>query len=127
MGRRGKGPGAAQESVEIYRQLVEQEPQAFLPELAVSLNTLGNCFFKVGRWEEALQTCEEAVRALLPFFRALPAAFADRMQTMVENYLRACREVGKTPDARLMEEVRRAGLRVRPGPARRRRPTRRFR
>jgi hypothetical protein len=89
LGRRQRALGAARESVEIYRQLVEQEPQAFLPELAVSLNTLGNCFFKVGRWEEALQTCEEAVRALLPFFRALPAAFADRMQTMVENYLRA--------------------------------------
>jgi tetratricopeptide (TPR) repeat protein len=110
LGQQEEALQATLEAVKTYHQLADQNPRAFRPYLAMSLNNLGNWFFKVDRWEEALQTYEEAIRTLLPFFRALPTAFADRMQTMVENYLRACRKVGKTPDAGLMEELRRAGL-----------------
>jgi hypothetical protein len=61
----------------------------------------------LGRREEALAAYEEAVRTLLPFFQAFPAAFADWMQTMLGNYLWACQEAGEAPDAGLVEEVRR--------------------
>ena len=126
LGQQGEALQAAQESVEISRWLVKQNPQAFLPRLAWRLNTLANVLLRLGQRQEALQTYEEAVRTLLPFFRALPAAFADRMHTMVENYLHACRNAEKIPDTGLMEELRQAGLRVRPGAARGRRPTRRY-
>jgi len=53
---------------------------------------------------------EEAARTLLPFFRALPAAFADRMEYMLRDYVAACREAEREPDWELVEEVRR-GLR----------------
>jgi hypothetical protein len=37
---------------------------------------------------------------LLLFFRAIPAAFVDRMQTMLNNYLKACEALGRAPDAK---------------------------
>jgi hypothetical protein len=35
---------ATEEAVKIYRKLSEQNPQAFLPDLATSLNNLGDAF-----------------------------------------------------------------------------------
>jgi tetratricopeptide (TPR) repeat protein len=107
LGRREEALRATQEAVEIRRKLAEQNPQAFLPDLAMSLNNLGLMLSALGRREEALAAYEEAVRTLLPFFQALPAAFADWMQTMLGNYLQACQEAGEAPDAGLVEEVRR--------------------
>jgi len=62
----------------------------------------------MGQGEAALVAYEEAVRTLLPFFRALPAAFRDWMQTMLDNYIAACEEAKREPERGLVEEVRRA-------------------
>ena len=110
LGRREEALTATQEAVDIRRRLAEQNPQAFLPDLATSLNNLGRDLSALGRLEEALTAYEEAVRTLLPFFRVLPAAFADWMQVMLGNYLQACEEAGEETDWGLVEEVGR-GLR----------------
>jgi hypothetical protein len=52
---------------------------------------------------------EEAVRSLLPFFQALPAAFADRMGYMLRDYIAACRRAKQEPDRELVKGVLRAG------------------
>ena len=96
--------------MEHYHKLARQNPPAFLPDLAMSLNNLGRALSDLGRREEALAAYEEAVRTLLPFFQALPAAFAGWMQTMLGNYLWVCGEAKREPDWELVEEVRR-GLR----------------
>ncbi len=108
LGRREEALRATQEAVGIYRRLAQENPQAFLPDLAMSLNNLGNRLSALGRREEALAACEEAVRTLLPFFQAFPAAFADWMQTMLGNYLWACLKAWKLPDWGLVEEVGRS-------------------
>ena len=41
LGRREEALAAAQEAVEIYRRLAAERPDAFLPDLAMSLNNLG--------------------------------------------------------------------------------------
>ena len=43
---------------------------------------------------------EEAVRSLLPFFQALPTAFADRVESMLRGYVAACHALGRAPDAK---------------------------
>jgi len=110
LGRREEALTATQEAVGICRRLAQENPQAFLPDLAGSLNNLGRDLSALGRREEALTAYEEAVRTLLPFFRVLPAAFADWMQVMLGNYLQACEEAGEETDWGLVEEVGR-GLR----------------
>ncbi len=106
LGRREEALRATEEAVAHYRDLAAANPPAFLPDLAMSLNNLGAMLSALGRREEALAAYEEAVRTLLPFFRAYPQAFRDWMQTMRDNYLRACRALGREPDGELVESLR---------------------
>ncbi|HXF68460.1 MAG TPA: tetratricopeptide repeat protein, partial [Thermoflexus sp.] len=106
LGRREEALAAAQEAVAICRQLAQTHPHAFLPDLARSLNNLGDRLFELGRREEALAAYEEAVRVLAPFFLKLPAAFADRMSSMVWDYIDACRALGREPDEELLGPIR---------------------
>jgi tetratricopeptide (TPR) repeat protein len=50
-----------EEAVAIRRGLAGARPDAFLPDLAMSLNNLSNCLANLGRREEALGAIEEAV------------------------------------------------------------------
>ena len=45
------------------------------------------------------------MRRLLPFFRALPTAFADRMGYMLRDYIAACRRAEQEPDGELVKGV----------------------
>ncbi len=53
------------------------------PALAHSLNLLGDRPAAMVRTEKALPAYEEALRTLLPFYLASPAAFADRIDYMM--------------------------------------------
>ncbi|SHJ64053.1 Tetratricopeptide repeat-containing protein, partial [Tessaracoccus bendigoensis DSM 12906] len=73
LGKRAEALPPTQESVTIYQGLAEQNP-AFLPDLAMSLNNLGNRYSQVGRdpqeaWREAVSDSDGKSRALLQFFR----------------------------------------------------------
>jgi tetratricopeptide (TPR) repeat protein len=61
LGRREEALTATQEAVEIYRKLSVQSREAFLPDLAASLNNLGRDLSNLGRREEALAASLEAV------------------------------------------------------------------
>src|SRR5437867_11286007 len=52
---------AGQKAVEIYRTMASERPEAFLPDLAMSLNNLGVVLSELGRREEALDATKEAV------------------------------------------------------------------
>jgi len=110
LGRRAEALQATQEAVEIRRRLAAQHPDAFLPDLAMSLNNLGNRLSEIGEPEKALAAYEEAVRILLPFFRVLPPAFADRMRYTLRDYLAACGRGKREPDWELVKETLRVGL-----------------
>ena len=117
LGRREEALEATQEAVGHYRRLAEANPAAFLPDLAGSLNNLGAMLSELGQGKEALAAYEEAVRRLLPFFRALLAAFADRMGYMLRDYIAACRRAEQEPDGELVKGVLRAGLSLAVHPA----------
>ncbi|MBI2888093.1 MAG: tetratricopeptide repeat protein, partial [Chloroflexi bacterium] len=101
-GRREEALAPAQEAVGLYRELAARQPEAFRPDLAMSLNTLANRLSELGRREEALAPAQEAVAALAPHFLALPPAFAPWMRSMVGTYLGVCRALGREPDAALL-------------------------
>jgi tetratricopeptide (TPR) repeat protein len=110
MGRRAEALQATQEAVDLFRRLAAQHPDAFLPDLAMSLHNLGDRLSEIGEPEKALAAYEEAVRILLPFFRVLPPAFADRMRYMLRDYLAACGRGKREPDWELVKETLRVGL-----------------
>jgi tetratricopeptide (TPR) repeat protein len=105
LGRREEALAATQEAVKIYRQLAQQNPQAFLPDLARSLGAHGSVLRGLGRHAEAAAAFAEGLRAILPFVRALPAAFGGLADALLQYYLWACQEAGEAPDAGLVEEV----------------------
>ncbi len=107
LGRREEALAATQEAVEIRRQLAQAHPQAFLPDLARSLGAHGFVLLGLGRAREARAAFAEGLRAILPFLRALPAAFGELAAALLQGYLRACEEAGEAPEAGLAEEVRR--------------------
>ena len=66
---------AAQEALEIRRRLAQDRPDAFLPDMAGSLNNLGNTLSALGRREEALQAAQEAVDIRRRLAQDRPDAF----------------------------------------------------
>ena len=105
MGRYKEALEASQNAVEVYRTLAQDRRDSFAPNLARSLNNLGDRLNALGRRELALDVSEEAVTILLPFFRRFPAAFTHYMSVMVQNYEQRAQEAGREPDTRLLEQV----------------------
>ena len=105
LGRREDALAAAREAVEIRRRLAADRPDAFLPDLAVSLNNLGNHLSELGRHEDALAAAREAVTLFTPVFLRLPQAHARRMALMRKNYVKFSESVNVEPDASLLAPI----------------------
>ncbi len=73
--RREEALASSEEAVDIRRKLAEANPQAFLPDLASSLNNLGIRLSDLDRREEALASSEEAVDIRRKLAEANPQAF----------------------------------------------------
>jgi len=88
VGRREEALQATQEAVEIRRELARANPQAFLPDLAMSLNNLGHALSSLGRREEALAAAQEAVDLYRELARANPQAFLPDLAMSLNNLAR---------------------------------------
>jgi tetratricopeptide (TPR) repeat protein len=71
-------PAAIEEAVATYRALAKARPDAFLPDLAASLNNQSPCLSDLGRQEDALAAVEEAVTIHRTLAETRPAVFASR-------------------------------------------------
>ncbi len=69
----------------IYEQLVAARPDAFLPDLAGSLNNLAKFMSELGRREEALGKAQEAVRIYEQLAVAQPDAFLPDLAMLLNN------------------------------------------
>ncbi len=65
---------SVEEAVKYYREFANKNPDRFLPDLAMALNNLGNRYFHLGRYEEALKPAKEAVK----YYRELAEENPDR-------------------------------------------------
>ncbi|WP_131745874.1 tetratricopeptide repeat protein [Frankia sp. Cppng1_Ct_nod] len=63
------------EAVAVGRELARLRPDAFRPDLAMSLNNLSNRLADLGRREDALVAIEEAVTVRRDLFGQYPAPF----------------------------------------------------
>ena len=104
LGRRRDALVAAEEAVDIRRRLAEANPQAFLPDLAMSLGTLGSVLRALERHRDAASAFAEGLQHIAPFYRALPQAFAGLAGALRQGYLLACRDAGLKPDPALLAE-----------------------
>ena len=89
----------------LYRQLAQARPDAFLPNLAMSLNNLANRLSALGRREEAIEARAEAIRLLTAPFAQLPAGFGLLMAGIVRDYLESAEAAKQPPDEKLLAPV----------------------
>jgi tetratricopeptide (TPR) repeat protein len=76
----------ARHAVNLYRELAEDNPAAYLPELAGLLNNLGNLLSEVGRRKEALDTVNEAVSIRRRLAEADSAAGSPDLALALHNF-----------------------------------------
>ena len=75
LGRREDALAATTEAVEIYRELAAARPDAFRPDLAMSLTNQSTALAELGRREDALAAITEAVEIYRELAAARPDAF----------------------------------------------------
>ena len=76
---------AAQESLVLYRRLAEASPAAHEPNLAMSLNNLGNRLAEAGYRQEALVPAQEAAALYRRLAKASPAAHEPNFAMSLSN------------------------------------------
>jgi len=72
LGNRPESLAAAKEAVKIRRDLARDDPDTFLPALAMSLNNQGWCLNKIGRPGKALAAAAEAIKIRLDLIEEHP-------------------------------------------------------
>ena len=93
------------EAVRIRRQLAAQRPDAFLPDLARSLDAKGSVLRENGNTAEAAATLREGVQCLKPLFLHSPNAFRPLMRSLVVEYFRAGETAGLEADSDLLGDI----------------------
>jgi tetratricopeptide (TPR) repeat protein len=97
VGRRQDALGPTEEAIRLYRELAATNP-AFLPDLAMALNNLGNYYSDVGRWQDALAPGEEATRLHRELAGTNPGFLPDLARAL-NNLGISYSEVGRWQDA----------------------------
>ena len=99
VGERNAALEAAREAVELYRGLAEASPQAYMPDLAMSLNNLANRLSAVGERGDALVVAREAVRLRRVLAEASPQAYTPDLAGSLNNLAIRLSAVGERGEA----------------------------
>ena len=94
-GRRREALSAAEEAAGLYRDLARANPDAYLPDLAMAVNTLAVQLSEAGRRVEALSAAEEAVLIRRDLARANPDAYLPNLAMAVNNLANQLSEAGR--------------------------------
>ncbi len=98
-GRRLEALHTAQKAADLYRQLADANPAAFLPNLAGSLNTLAAFLSNAGQRPEALHTAQESANLRRQLADANPAAFLPDLAISLNNLAIFLADAGQRPEA----------------------------
>jgi len=90
---------AAQEAVDILRDLANANPDAFRPYLAGSLNNLANRLSAVGKRDQALKAAQEATDLYTVLADANPDAFRPDLAGSLNNLANRLSAVGRRKEA----------------------------
>jgi len=106
VGRREEALAAIQEAVTHYRRLAEAMPDAYVPDLARSLNNLSNRLSGVGRREEALAAIQEAVAIRRRLAEAMPDAYLPDLARSQRLLAQILADLGREEEAaRVLADV----------------------
>ena len=99
LGRRDDAVAASQEAVDIRRRLAEANPDAHLPDLAMSLNNLATGLSELGRRDDAVAASQEAVDIRRRLAEANPDAHLPDLAMSLNNLATGLSELGRRDDA----------------------------
>ncbi|KDQ10761.1 hypothetical protein BOTBODRAFT_473159 [Botryobasidium botryosum FD-172 SS1] len=99
MDRREEALLAIQEAVALYRQLANDRPAAFNPDLAMSLNNLSVRLSDLGQREDAFTADKEAVTLYRQLANDRPAAFNPDLAMSLNNLSKSLSDLGQREDA----------------------------
>jgi len=99
VGERKAALVAAREAVEAYRALAEASPQAYTPDLAMSLNNLASFLSAVGKVNDALVAAREAVELYRALAEASPQAYTPNLAASLNTLANRLSEVGERNEA----------------------------
>jgi RNA polymerase sigma factor (sigma-70 family) len=99
VGRREEALAVTTEAVAIRRRWAEQNPDAYGPDLAMSLNNLGTMLSEVGRREEALAVTTEAVAIRRRWAEQNPDAYGPSLAAALNNLANRLLEAGNGKEA----------------------------
>jgi hypothetical protein len=99
LGRREEALAAIEEAVTIRRELARARPDAFLPDLAMSLNNQSADLGDLGRREEALAAIEEAVTIRRELARARPRLFGSALSRSLDHLAGLLSALGRNTEA----------------------------
>ena len=105
LGRREEALEAADEALRIRRQLAAQRPDAFLPDLAMSLGVKGTVLQKMEDLGGAAASFRDGIECLKPLFLRLPNAFRPMMAALARGYIQACRLGSVELDISLLKDL----------------------
>ena len=104
VGRRPEALLVSEEAVTLRRELVAANRDAYLPNLAMSVNNHAALLAEVGRRPEALLVSEEAVTLRRELVAANRDAYLPNLAASVNNHALRLAEVGRRPEALLVSE-----------------------
>jgi tetratricopeptide (TPR) repeat protein/nucleoside phosphorylase len=99
LGRREAALAATREAVKLYRSLAMQNPDAFLPYLAATLNKLGNTLADSGTHEPALAATRESVEIYRALATRNPDASLPYLAASLNNLAYMLRIMGQLKPA----------------------------
>jgi tetratricopeptide (TPR) repeat protein len=105
LGRREEALSTVHEAVVLRRKLALLSPDAFLPDLALSLGAFGSAQRQAGRHHDAKKLFEEGLKAITPFLKRYPQAFATLAGNLAKDYSRSSKEAGEEPDMAILGPV----------------------
>ena len=97
--RSGEALEVAQEAVRLRRDLVQASPEAYTPDLAMSLNNLASVLSGVRRSGEALEVAQEAVRLRRDLVQASPEAHMPDLAASLSNLATILQKKGQYEEA----------------------------
>jgi tetratricopeptide (TPR) repeat protein len=105
LGNREDAMLATQEAVELYRSLALKNPDAFNPDLAMSLNNLGIRHAALGNREDAMKATQEAVELYRSLAQKNPDAFNPDLAMSLNNLGNRHANLGNREDAMLATQA----------------------
>jgi tetratricopeptide (TPR) repeat protein len=91
-----KAESAYQEGVSTYRELAQANPEAYLPDVATTLNNLANLYSATQRMKEAEAACREAEGIPEPLWFVNPELHGDQMGRILLMRALLCESLGES-------------------------------